>query len=50
MSENAKELYERLALLPGEKLQADFYEFEGEGHVSVLPALVSRAVRFLRRG
>ncbi|OCT11521.1 enterobactin esterase [Paenibacillus pectinilyticus] len=50
MSENAIELYERLALLPREKLQADFYEFEGEGHISVLPALVSRAVRFLRRG
>jgi predicted alpha/beta superfamily hydrolase len=50
MSENAKELYERLALLPSEKLDAHFNEFEGEGHVSVLPALVSRAVRFLRRG
>jgi predicted alpha/beta superfamily hydrolase len=49
MGENAKELYERLALIPNEKLQADFYEFEGEGHISVLPALVSRAVRFLRR-
>ncbi|WP_082592715.1 alpha/beta hydrolase [Paenibacillus sp. Soil766] len=49
MNENARELYERLALLPREKLHADFYEFEGEGHVSVLPGLVSRAVRFMRR-
>ncbi|MDR6553503.1 hypothetical protein J2736_004710 [Paenibacillus qinlingensis] len=49
MSENARELYERLALLPREKLHVDYYVFEGEGHVSVLPALVSSAVRFLRR-
>lgn len=50
MGGNARELYERLALMPSEKLEAHFYEFEGEGHVSVLPALVSRAIRFLRRG
>jgi predicted alpha/beta superfamily hydrolase len=49
MGANAMELYERLARLPKDKLDVNFYEFEGEGHVSVLPALVSRAVRFLRR-
>ncbi|WP_423748908.1 alpha/beta hydrolase [Caldibacillus debilis] len=46
---NARELAERLSPLAGCGLHVEFKEFEGEGHVSVLPALISRAVRFASR-
>ncbi|WP_171684602.1 alpha/beta hydrolase [Paenibacillus planticolens] len=48
MVANAQELYERLAQMSRNKLDAGFHEFAGEGHVSVLPALVSRALRWIR--
>jgi predicted alpha/beta superfamily hydrolase len=44
--DNAKELAERLSGLADRGLRLQFKSFEGEGHVSVLPALVSRAARF----
>lgn len=47
MNVNAKALYERLVLLPKDKLHVAFKEFEGEGHISVLPGLISRALRWL---
>jgi predicted alpha/beta superfamily hydrolase len=46
MNNNARGLYERLSSLPGGYVDSEFKEFEGEGHVSVLPALISRALRF----
>lgn len=44
--DNAKELAERLSGLADRGLRLQFQSFEEEGHVSVLPALVSRAARF----
>ncbi|BDG45624.1 alpha/beta hydrolase [Parageobacillus sp. KH3-4] len=49
ISNNAKELAERLSALAHRGVYVEFEEFEGEGHVSVLPALVSRALRFASR-
>ncbi|XVK85300.1 ferri-bacillibactin esterase BesA [Bacillus stercoris] len=46
MNDNARELYERLAVLSEQGIRAEFCEFSGEGHISVLPVLVSRALRF----
>ncbi|MFW5436872.1 alpha/beta hydrolase [Paenibacillus apiarius] len=46
MNENARELAERLSALASHGVRTEFKEFEGEGHISVLPALISRAVRF----
>lgn len=46
MNDNARQLFERLSALESRGVRAQFKEFEGEGHVSVLPALISRAVRF----
>ncbi|AFC30840.1 BesA [Paenibacillus mucilaginosus 3016] len=46
MNANARVLYERLSSLAGKGLHTDFVEFAGEGHVSVLPGLASRALRF----
>ncbi|MFB4329464.1 alpha/beta hydrolase [Paenibacillus sp. CR_12] len=42
----ASELAERLAVLSEYGIHAEFKEFEGEGHLSVLPVLISRALRF----
>ncbi|WP_166239818.1 alpha/beta hydrolase [Paenibacillus turpanensis] len=42
----AKELSERLACCPNEGLKAEFIDFAGEGHVSVLPLLINRTLRF----
>ncbi|MEF3306211.1 alpha/beta hydrolase [Paenibacillus sp. GYB003] len=50
MYDNAKALSDRLAALSGLGLHTRFHEFEGEGHASVLPALVSRALRFASEG
>ncbi|WP_372011520.1 alpha/beta hydrolase [Paenibacillus chitinolyticus] len=47
--ENAAELCERLSALSEYGMVTEFKEFEGEGHVSVLPPLISRAVRFALR-
>ncbi|MFB9753548.1 alpha/beta hydrolase [Paenibacillus hodogayensis] len=46
MNHNAKELTERLSAWNGRGLRVEYKEFEGEGHISVLPVLVSRAIRF----
>ncbi|AXM90606.1 enterobactin esterase [Anoxybacillus ayderensis] len=43
---HAEELAERLSNLVEFGLYVEFYEFIGEGHISVLPALASRALRF----
>ncbi|MFS0838463.1 alpha/beta hydrolase [Paenibacillus sp. 1P03SA] len=47
--ENASELCGRLSALAPCGVEAVYKEFEGEGHVSVLPPLISRAVRFALR-
>jgi len=44
--DNARKLSERLSTLASRGVRVEFKEFEGEDHVSVLPALISRAVRF----
>ncbi|WP_438350445.1 alpha/beta hydrolase [Paenibacillus sp. FA6] len=44
--ENAKELSERLATLASRGVHVEFKEFEEEGHISVLPVLINRALRF----
>ncbi|WP_346010312.1 alpha/beta hydrolase [Paenibacillus sp. SYP-B3998] len=46
MNDNAKELSERLSKLANQGLRVEFKQFEDEGHVSVLPVLISRALRF----
>ncbi|MDR6881145.1 hypothetical protein [Bacillus sp. 3255] len=44
MTENTRALYERLVLLPKDALQVAYKEFEGEGHVSVLPGLIKPGI------
>ena len=46
MINDAKQMYERLtqAAVPG--FQVQFHYFEDEGHLSIIPSLISRAVRF----
>lgn len=44
--ESARELAERLSSLSDLGVSAVYKEFEDEGHVSVLPILISRALRF----
>lgn len=46
MQEKARELAERLTNVNDSGLHVEFREFADEGHISVLPVLVSRAVRF----
>lgn len=48
MVENAKGLAERLAQIAerSKELRVEYSEFAGESHISVLPALIGRAVRF----
>jgi len=46
---HAEELAERLSDLEEFGVYVEFYEFIGEGHVSILPALASRALRFASR-
>ncbi|WP_409340697.1 alpha/beta hydrolase [Paenibacillus sp. MBLB4367] len=46
MNDNARDMSERLSLLTSRGLRVAFREFEDEGHVSVLPVLINRAVRF----
>lgn len=44
--DSARELAERLSSLSDVGVSAVYKEFEDEGHVSVLPILISRALRF----
>jgi predicted alpha/beta superfamily hydrolase len=46
MVEHAREMSKRLELLRSYGLRVEYKEFEGEGHVGILPALVSRALKF----
>lgn len=46
MTENAKELAERLSPLASRGVSVEFKEYEDEGHVSILPALISKTLRF----
>ncbi|MNW48805.1 Ferri-bacillibactin esterase BesA [compost metagenome] len=45
-SDRAREMSRRLSSRSVRGVTVEFKEFEGEGHVSVLPALISRALRF----
>ncbi|MFM1654869.1 alpha/beta hydrolase [Brevibacillus sp. B_LB10_24] len=47
MVEDAKRVYELLHAYQTNGLRLAFHEFEGEGHVSVIPPLISRALHFL---
>lgn len=47
--DRALALSERLTALSGRGLDVEYKEFEGEGHVSVLPVLISRALRLALR-
>ncbi|MCC9024343.1 alpha/beta hydrolase [Bacillus nakamurai] len=44
--EHAKALFSVLSELESKGVRAEYREFEGEGHISVLPVLISRALRF----
>ncbi|MDA1476669.1 alpha/beta hydrolase [Bacillus changyiensis] len=46
MNDNAKTLAKRLSALENFGVRAEFTEFKGEGHITVLPVLISRALRF----
>ncbi|WP_083585647.1 alpha/beta hydrolase [Clostridium kluyveri] len=46
MNYNARELSRRLSVYQNKGLRVQFHEFEGENHVSVLPVLINRALRF----
>lgn len=46
MNENAKALFERLSPLASTGCHTEFIEFKDENHGSVLPVLLSRALRF----
>ncbi|MCY9006624.1 hypothetical protein [Peribacillus frigoritolerans] len=45
LNENALELSKRLSLKDS-RVNVQFNESEGEGHLSVLPPLINRALRF----
>ncbi|MGE7596043.1 hypothetical protein ACQKMY_23280 [Peribacillus frigoritolerans] len=45
LNENALELSKRLSLKDS-RVNIQFNESEGEGHLSVLPPLINRALRF----
>ncbi|WP_307892735.1 alpha/beta hydrolase [Bacillus swezeyi] len=46
MNDNAIKLAERLSALEHCGVSAEFIEFKEEGHISVLPVLISKALRF----
>ncbi|BBW98228.1 alpha/beta hydrolase [Geobacillus sp. FSL W8-0032] len=46
---HAEELVKRLSAFTDFGVYVEFQEFAGEGHVTVLPALISRALRFVSR-
>ncbi|MFE5321122.1 alpha/beta hydrolase [Paenibacillus sp. NPDC056579] len=43
---NAEDMYNRLASHSGAGVDASFHAFAGEGHLSVLPALIGRTVQY----
>jgi uncharacterized protein len=43
--EDSSEMAQRLAGLEGKGLQVHFKEYEGDGHVSVIPSLIGRGIR-----
>lgn len=45
MWENAEEMAERLTSRPPAGLETTFGRFEGDGHVSVIPALIAKGIR-----
>ncbi|MNC07825.1 Ferri-bacillibactin esterase BesA [compost metagenome] len=45
MWENAEEMAERLSARPPAGLRTTFGRFEGDGHVSVIPALIAKGIR-----
>lgn len=45
-SERTRKMSDRLSAYTDRGVTTEFKEFEGEGHVSVLPVLISRALRF----
>ncbi|WP_242144601.1 MULTISPECIES: alpha/beta hydrolase [unclassified Bacillus cereus group] len=47
MLQDANALSERLSKLDNHKLQFAFYEAEGENHASVVPAVLSKGLRFV---
>ena len=47
MIEDAKALSKRLLHLADSRLQIEFNELDGEDHVSVMPTVLSRALRFV---
>ncbi|MNZ43383.1 Ferri-bacillibactin esterase BesA [compost metagenome] len=49
-SDRARQLSQRLSAYDNRGVTAEFKEFEDEGHVSVLPVLISRALRFALNG
>ncbi|MCB7143976.1 alpha/beta hydrolase [Bacillus velezensis] len=44
--QHAEALYSLLSGFEDDGVRAEYNEFEGEGHISVLPVLISRALRF----
>ncbi|MFN2744576.1 alpha/beta hydrolase [Bacillus sp. z60-18] len=46
MNDNAERLASRLSAFESHGVHAEFHEFAGEGHISVLPVLINRALRF----
>lgn len=46
MNSNARQLAARLEVQSEHGLHVKYKEFSGEGHISILPALISRAIRF----
>ena len=46
MSADAQAMASRLSLSAGDRLDVSFVEFAGESHASVVPAAISRSVRF----
>ncbi len=46
MNDNARKLFARLSACSEHGVNVSFKEFEDEGHISVLPVLISRALRF----
>ncbi|MEK8129136.1 alpha/beta hydrolase [Paenibacillus filicis] len=49
INDNARELAGRLSTLSSRGVDVEYKEFEGEGHVSVLPVLISRTLRLVLR-
>ncbi|MGM9923655.1 MAG: alpha/beta hydrolase [Bacillus sp. (in: firmicutes)] len=47
MVSDAEELFQRLLRVCGERLPLEFIKAEGENHISVVPTILSRALRFI---